>query len=185
MGLGNPGEKYARTRHNLGFMVVDELARRFSMNNWKTKDSARQAYDSQRKLVLVEPASFMNNSGVPVRLISSWYRTPPEGVLVITDDLDIPFGTLRMRATGGHGGHNGLRSIIGTIGDGFPRIRIGIGRSGFDAIDQVLGTFDPEESRELPRVIAAAADGVEKWLNDRIDLAMQFVNTSKPLETGT
>lgn len=185
MGLGNPGEKYARTRHNLGFMVVDELARRFSMENWKNKDSARQVYDSQRKLVLVKPASFMNNSGVPVRLISSWYRTPPEGVLVITDDLDIPFGTLRMRASGGHGGHNGLRSIIGTIGEDFPRIRVGIGRPAIDAIDQVLGTFEPAESRLLPRIIEAAADGAEKWLNERTDLAMQFVNTTKPLETGT
>ena len=162
-------------------MVVDELARRFSMENWKNKDSARQAYDSQRKLVLVEPTSYMNSSGVPVRLIASWYRTPPEGILVITDDLDLPYGALRMRASGGHGGHNGLRSIIGTIGEGFPRIRIGIGRPEFDAIDQVLGTFNAQESKALPDIIAAAADGAEKWLNDRIDLAMQFVNTSKPL----
>lgn len=185
MGLGNPGEKYARTRHNLGYMVADELARRFSLDGWKNKDGARQVYDSRRKLVLVKPASYMNSSGVPVRLIASWYRTPPDGVLVITDDLDLPFGALRMRASGGHGGHNGLRSVIATIGEGFARIRIGIGRPEFDAIDQVLGTFNAQESAVLPRIVAAAADGAEKWLQERTDLAMQFVNTCKPLETGT
>ena len=157
-------------------MVVDELARRFSIDAWKNKDSARQALDSQRKLVLVKPTSYMNSSGVPVRLIASWYRTSPEGILVITDDLDLPFGRLRMRAFGGHGGHNGLRSVIGTLGEEFPRIRIGIGRPEFDAIDQVLGTFNPEESNVLPKLIEAAADGAERWLNDGIEPAMQFVN---------
>ena len=183
MGLGNPGEKYARTRHNIGFMVVDELARRFSLDNWKNRDSARQALDSRRKVVLVQPTSFMNSSGVPVRLIASWYRTPPEGILAITDDMDLPFGTLRMRAKGGHGGHNGLRSIIGTVGEEFPRIRIGIGRPEFESTDHVLSTFSTQEQVALPKIIAVAADGAERWLDDRIDLAMQFVNSAKPMES--
>lgn len=176
-GLGNPGSEYANTRHNVGFMVVDELARRFSLEGWKKKDSARQAYDSQRRIVLVEPTSFMNLSGTPIRLISSWYRTPPAGVLVVSDDMDLPFGKLRMRSSGGHGGHNGLRSIIATIGDEFPRIRVGVGRPENDSIDHVLGEFDGGERERLRAVIEGAADGAERWLDGDIDAAMRFVNT--------
>ncbi len=160
-------------------MVVDEFARRLSIGNWKTKDSARQAFDSQRKLVLVEPTSFMNLSGTPVRLISSWYRTPPESVLVISDDMDIPFGTMRMRTQGGHGGHNGLRSIIATIGAEFPRLRVGVGRPENESIDHVLSPFSQVESTALPKIIAAAADGVERWLEKDAQTAMQLVNSFK------
>ncbi|MGD0967680.1 MAG: aminoacyl-tRNA hydrolase [Candidatus Aquilonibacter sp.] len=176
VGLGNPGDEYKRTRHNAGFMVVDELASRYGLTSWKTKDSARQIYDSHRRVVLVEPTSFMNLSGTPVRLISSWYRTPPEGVLVVVDDMDLPFGSLRMRPFGGHGGHNGLRSIIATIGDRFPRLRIGVGRPEFESIDHVLSAFNADERAVLPRIIGAAADGVQRWLDDSLEAAMQFVN---------
>jgi PTH1 family peptidyl-tRNA hydrolase len=119
----------------------------------------------------------MNLSGTPVRLISSWYRTPPSSVLVISDDMDLPFGKLRMRPTGGHGGQNGLRSIIATIGEGFPRIRVGVGRPERDSIDHVLSPFKGDELRDLPAVIAAAADGVELWLDAGLERAMQFLNT--------
>lgn len=163
-------------------MVVDELARRFSIDNWKNKDSARQALDSRRKLVLVKPTSFMNASGVPVRLIASWYRTPPDGILVVTDDMDLPFGALRMRAKGGHGGHNGLRSIIGTVGEEFPRLRVGIGRPQYESIDHVLSTFTGSETAVLAKLIDVAADGAQRWLAGRIDLAMQFVNSARPLD---
>jgi PTH1 family peptidyl-tRNA hydrolase len=179
VGLGNPGKEYAATRHNVGFMVVDEVARRLGIANWRKKDSARQAADMARRLVLVEPTSFMNLSGAPVRLISAWYKTPPPEILVISDDMDLPFGVLRMRPSGGHGGHNGLRSIIAVIGDGFPRLRIGVGRPRYDSIDHVLNPFDPAESRELPRVIAAAADTVERWLAEGGERAIQFANTWK------
>ena len=108
-------------------MVVDEFARRLGIDRWKTKDGARQAYDSARGLVLVEPQTFMNNSGVPVRIVASWYRVPPEDMLVVYDDMDIPFGKLRLRASGGHGGHNGMRSIIATMDENFARLRIGAG----------------------------------------------------------
>ncbi len=176
VGLGNPGKEYVQTRHNAGFMVVDELASRYDLRSWKTKDSARQIYDSRRRVVLVEPTSFMNLSGTPVRLISSWYRTPPEGVLVVVDDMDLPFGSLRMRPFGGHGGHNGLRSIIATIGDRFPRLRIGVGRPEFESIDHVLSPFSAEERLVLPRIIGAAADGAQLWLDESLEAAMQFVN---------
>lgn len=176
-GLGNPGAKYERTRHNAGFMVVDELARRLRIENWKTKDSARQAYDSARKIVLVQPQSYMNNSGVPLRLIASWYRTPPEALLVIYDEMDLPFGRIRMRPFGGHGGHNGMRSIIATMGDRFPRIRVGVGRPQYDdSIDHVLAPFSDEERSRLPDVVDAAARAAQLWLDEGIEAAMQFAN---------
>lgn len=175
-GLGNPGSKYAQTRHNAGFLAVDEIARRLHAENWKTKDDARQAYDAARKLVLVKPQSYMNNSGVPIRLVASWYRTPPEALLVIYDDMDLPFGKIRMRPFGGHGGHNGMRSIIATMTDRFPRIRIGVGRPEYESIDHVLSPFTSEETAVLPAVIGAAADAAELWLNEGIESSMQFVN---------
>ena len=128
-------------------------------------------------VVFIKPTTFMNLSGTPVRLISSWYRTPPGDVLVISDDMDLPFGKIRMRPFGGHGGHNGLRSIIATIGEGFPRIRVGLGRPEFDSVDHVLGGFNDDERRALPEIVAAAADGAQRWLDEGIEAAMQFVNT--------
>lgn len=122
----------------------------------------------------------MNRSGVPVRLISAWYRTPPESVLVICDDLDLPFGTLRMRPHGGHGGNNGLRSIIATLGENFPRLRIGIGRPQFDSVDHVLSEFTASEAAQLKPIVACAAEGAERWLAEGIEAAMQFVHTVKP-----
>ena len=131
VGLGNPGPRYANTRHNVGFMVVDEVARRVEVGerDWKTKDRARQALVAARDLVLVEPQSYMNESGVPARLVASWYRVPAERTLVVYDELDLPFGRLRMRAGGSSAGHNGMKSIIAYFGTEVPRLRIGIGRS--------------------------------------------------------
>ena len=130
-----------------------------------------------RNVLLVKPTSFMNLSGVPLRLIASWYRTPPERILVISDDMDLPLGRLRMRASGGHGGHNGLRSIIGTIGENFARLRVGVGRpeSG-DSIDYVLGAFPVAQRETLARVIVAAADGAERWLVEGTERALPSVN---------
>ena len=176
VGLGNPGGEYAATRHNVGFMVLDEIARRCEVTTWKKKDAALQATDSLRRVVFVKPVSFMNLSGTPVRLISSWYRTPPENVLVIGDDMDLPFGKLRMRAAGGHGGHNGLRSIIATIGEDFPRLRVGVGRPEFDSIDHVLGTFNETERQGLPHIIDAATQGALLWMDGDLEAAMRYVN---------
>ncbi len=163
-------------------MVVDELARRFGVASWKRKDSAEQCVDSARRVVLVKPTSFMNLSGTPVRLISSWYRTPPHDVLIIVDEMDLPFGSLRMRPFGGHGGHNGLRSIVATIGDRFPRLRVGVGRPSFDTIDHVLSAFSQPERAQLPAIIEAAAEGAELWLDHGLERAMQFVNNWKGVE---
>jgi PTH1 family peptidyl-tRNA hydrolase len=153
------------------------VARRHGITGWKKKDSAEQAYDSVHRIVFVKPTSFMNLSGTPIRLIASWYRTPPELILVIVDEMDLSFGRLRMRPFGGHGGHNGLRSIIATIGDEFPRLRVGVGRPQYDSIDHVLSPFSSDELRELPAIVTAAADAVELWLKDGLDPAMRFANT--------
>jgi peptidyl-tRNA hydrolase, PTH1 family len=156
-GLGNPGSKYERTRHNVGFLVVDELARRLHIENWKTKD------------------------GVPIRILASWYRTPPEALLVVYDDMDLAFGRIRMKPFGGHGGHNGMRSVIATMGDRFPRIRVGLGRPVLQdqddvAIDHVLSPFTPQENERLPEIIDAAVRGAQLWLDEGIESAMQFLN---------
>jgi len=176
-GLGNPGSKYERTRHNVGFLAIDELSRRLGIENWKTKHAARQAYDSASRIVLVQPQSYMNNSGVPIRILASWFRTPPEELLVIYDDMDLPFGRIRMRPFGGHGGHNGMRSIIATMGDRFPRIRVGVGRPEHDSIDHVLSNFSTQETARLPDVIEGAVRGAQLWLDDGMEAAMQYVNT--------
>lgn len=164
-------------------MVVDALGERLKMTSWKTKDGARQTYDSQRRIVLAEPQTYMNNSGVPLRIIASWYRTPPEALLVVYDDMDLPFGKMRMRPFGGHGGHNGMRSIIATMTEQFPRIRVGVGRPALRqaqddemVIDHVLNPFTPEEQALLPKIVDAAVEGVERWLSGGIEAAMQFVN---------
>jgi len=158
-------------------MVVDEFARRLGVDRWKTKDGARQAYDPARGLVLVEPQTFMNNSGVPVRIVASWYRVPSEDMLVVYDDMDIPFGKLRLRASGGHGGHNGMRSIIATMGENFARLRIGVGRPEYDSIDHVLTPFTSEQAEHVTGIVAAATDGVMCWYERGIEAAMQFANT--------
>ena len=119
----------------------------------------------------------MNLSGAPVRVIASWYRAGAAETLVISDDMDIPFGKLRMRPQGGHGGHNGLRSIVATMGNDFPRLRVGVGRPERESIDHVLSPFAKDELADLPRILEAAADGVQRWLNDSVEAAIQFVNT--------
>ncbi len=175
-GLGNPGPKYDRTRHNAGFRVVDEVARRLAVAHWKTKDQAAQAHVAARAVVLVKPLSFMNESGRPLSRIAGWWKTPPADMLVISDDLDLPFGRLRMRASGGSGGHNGLKSIIEHVGEAFPRLRVGIGRGRSDTIDYVLSNFSIEEERVLPALIDIAADGVMRWLDGDLAGAVQHVN---------
>ena len=181
VGLGNPGPSYANTRHNVGFMVVDEIARRLGNAQWKTKDRARQALIRERDLLLVQPLSFMNESGVPARLIASWYRIPPERLLVVYDELDLPFGRLRMRASGSSAGHNGMKSVIKYFGQEVQRLRIGIGRGreDSDAIDRVLGGFTPEEGAILPDVIAAAADAAMLWLDKGLLPATNFANAMR------
>jgi PTH1 family peptidyl-tRNA hydrolase len=179
VGLGNPGREYSSTRHNLGFMVVDEIARRLHAGDRKSRFRAelKEAHDEDQKLILLKPQTYMNLSGTAVREAARWYKLSPSDLLVVVDDIDLPFGTLRMRPDGGSGGHNGLKSIIADLGtQEFPRFRIGIGRGHGHATRQVLGRFNAEEERALPNLIAAAADCALDWSRHGVIAAMNRCN---------
>ena len=161
----------------MGFIVVDALAEKWGVRDWHKKGEARYASDRSRDAILVEPQSYMNLSGRPVQSIATFYKVPPQRILVVVDDLDLPFGTLRMRADGSSGGHNGLKSLIDVFGQGFPRLRIGIGRGDDpDAIDRVLGEFSESEREVLPAIVDRAIAGVETWLTSGVTAAMNLVN---------
>lgn len=179
VGLGNPGRQYAQTRHNFGFFVVDELAKRTSAPTSRKRMNAEisEARYGDDRLILVMPQTFMNASGVAVREIMRWYKTPPEDVLIVVDDLDLRYGHLRLRPHGSAGGHNGLKSIFKETGtQDIPRLRVGIGRGSDHTIAHVLSKFSPEEQERLPKVIEEAADAVELWLRKGITEAMNQVN---------
>ncbi|GAC1403280.1 MAG: aminoacyl-tRNA hydrolase [Candidatus Velthaea sp.] len=160
-------------------MAVDALAERFGVaGQWKSKDGALQILDRTHGVVLVKPQTYMNLSGEPAQRLAAWHKVAPQHMLVVVDELDIPFGKLRMRERGSAGGHNGLKSIIQHFGDDFPRLRIGIGRDGNGgAIDRVLGTFSPDEEQRLPAIIDAAAEGSRLWLCATSVTAVNFVNS--------
>lgn len=185
VGLGNPGRQYAQTRHNFGFFVVDELAKRTSAPSSRKRMNAEisETRYGDDRLILVMPQTFMNASGVAVREIMRWYKATPEDVLVVVDDLDLPYGQIRLRARGSAGGHNGLKSIFKETGtQEIPRLRVGIGRSGHHAIGHVLSKFSPEEQETLPRLIDEAADAVELWLRKGVLEAMNLINgASRPV----
>jgi PTH1 family peptidyl-tRNA hydrolase len=156
------------------------VARRLAVTTWKNKDGAAQAHVAARAVVLVKPQSYMNDSGIPLARISHWWKTPAGDLLVVVDDLDLPLGRLRMRASGGSGGHNGLKSIIEHFGTEFSRLRAGIGRSSDEAIDHVLSPFTRDEESVLDAVVGIAADGVLLWLERGAVDAMNFINAWRP-----
>ncbi len=184
-GLGNPGRAYERTRHNVGFRIVDELARRIDAPAWKSKGGAAQTHVALQRVLLIKPLSYMNESGGPLAAAAAWWKASPADVLVVSDDLDLPFGRLRMRANGGSGGHNGLKSVIEYFGEGFARLRVGIGRGSDDAIDHVLSTFSDGEERELKRLVDIAVDGIERWLAGDRPAAIQYVNAWRSPSVGS
>ncbi len=156
------------------------MASRLGVDGWKTRDAALQAHVARAGVVLVKPLSYMNESGGPLGSVAAWWKTAPEDVLVLSDDLDLPFGRLRLRTTGSSGGHNGLKSIIARFGEGFPRLRIGIGRGRADTIDYVLSNFTAAEESELGTLIGVAADGVDLWLRGKTAEAVALVNGRRP-----
>ncbi len=158
--------------------MVDTLAERWGVRDWQKKAEARYAIDRSRGAILVKPQSYMNLSGRPVQSIATFYKIPPQRMLVIVDDLDLPFGTLRMRANGSSGGHNGLKSLIEVFGQDFPRLRIGIGRGHDDpdAVERVLGDFTESERAELRPIVDRAVAGVETWLTQGVTAAMNLLN---------
>ncbi len=183
VGLGNPGREYAGTRHNVGFLVADELARRVGADGWRKKFRAELTEGALQppgeKLVLVKPQTFMNLSGSAVGEVVRWYHAPLGHLLVVQDDLDLPFAELRLRQRGSAGGHNGLSSIIaqlGTIEVARLKIGIGRGRGRVDPSDHVLSRFSREEEADLPFLVGAAADAVERWAREGIVAAMNTTN---------
>ncbi|HEU4792113.1 MAG TPA: aminoacyl-tRNA hydrolase [Nitrolancea sp.] len=184
-GLGNPGRKYAATRHNIGYMIVDELARQLQVDERRHRFDGEifETSESQGRIVLLKPETFMNLSGNAVSAAAGWYRVPLERLLVIHDDLDLPFGQLRIRAKGSSGGHNGLASVIERMGTGdIPRLRIGIGRPEHgNTIPYVLSRFSSEEERALPEVTKLAAEAARSWYQDGINAAMNTFNRANAL----
>ena len=165
VGLGNPGETYAKTRHNTGFMVVDKLSDAFSIALDKQKFDARFGigFINGVKIVLAKPMAYMNRSGPQVQNVAGYFRILCEDMLVVHDDIDLAFGRLKIKEKGGDGGHKGVRSIMDAFGGGdFTRLRIGVGRPEADenAADYVLGKFTLEEKKVLSQIITAARDAV-------------------------
>ncbi|MCL2514638.1 MAG: aminoacyl-tRNA hydrolase [Microbacteriaceae bacterium] len=185
VGLGNPGPEYANTRHNVGQMVLDELASRASAAFKSHKTSTRVAEGRVQpggpKLILAKSNGYMNTSGGPVSQLLKFYSLEPSQLIVIQDELDIPFDTLKLKFGGGHGGHNGVRDIIKATGTGdFTRVRVGVGRppgSG-DAADHVLKAFSTVERKNLPILIADAADAIELITTQGLTAAQQRFHTA-------
>ncbi|GAA0609058.1 aminoacyl-tRNA hydrolase [Virgibacillus siamensis] len=182
VGLGNPGRKFKKTRHNIGFMVIDELVER---HDWKLKTDKFHGKSVVEhihgdKVVLLKPQTYMNLSGQSIRPLMDFYQIDPTDILVIYDDMDLPTGKIRLRQKGGHGGHNGVRSTIEHVGSKeFKRLRIGIGRpdTRMPVIDYVIGTFSKEQQRDATGSIQTAADACEAWLEKPFDQVMNEFNT--------
>lgn len=184
-GLGNPGNKYAQTRHNAGFWFVDEVARRcgahFQADNRHKSEVARctlHGHDCR----LQKPQAFMNCSGGPVSTLARFYQIPRNGILVVHDELDLPAGTVRLKKDGGHGGHNGLRDLIPQLGgNDFLRLRIGIGHPGHreDVTGHVLKPATAEERRLIDQAIEAAIDVLPRLLAGEVEAAMKDLHTIK------
>ena len=183
VGLGNMGEKYAHTRHNAGFEVIDRLAEQLGIalkrKQLLLRGETASLTEGDSKIVLCKPTTFMNNSGECVKRLLRWYHCTPERMIVICDDIDLPPGRIRIRKNGGPGTHNGLRSIIGCMGEnGFPRIRVGTGDrpAGQDLVEWVLGRYAPEEQEVMNRAFDRAAESALVWVREGIDAAMNQGN---------
>jgi PTH1 family peptidyl-tRNA hydrolase len=188
VGLGNPGPTYAGTRHNVGYLVTDELARRTG-GTWRKHKTGRAdvvegrlappGTDDAPRVVLARARCYMNESGGPVKALASFYKVAPEHIVAIHDELDIPFGTLRTKFGGGDNGHNGLKSMRSSLGTGdFYRVRAGVGRppGRQDPADFVLSSYSAAERKELPFQVDRAADAVESLLTHGLEATQQQFN---------
>ena len=185
VGLGNPGLEYRETRHNVGFLVVDELTKR-----WRVSDGWREKFDAlqikttigDEPVIVAKPLTFMNLSGQAVQALAGFYKIDPPDVFVVTDDVALPLGRLRARREGGAGGHNGLKSVIQHLGtQAFPRMRVGVGRGDDrrDLSDHVLGRFEAGERDIVSAAVLRAADATETYLREGIERAMSAFNAAE------
>ena len=189
IGLGNPGQKYEQTRHNIGFLVMDRLARIYGAqmaNHLKWR--AHLAKVPGSNAMIMKPQTFMNESGQSVGAALRFYKWQPEQVLVVYDDVSLPFGSLRFRMAGSAGGHNGIRSMISHLGsDQFPRLKLGIGnagqeektKAGASLTGHVLGNFSVDEQNQLENTLATAAEAVQFALSEGVESAANAFNTKK------
>ncbi len=181
VGLGNPGDRYAKTRHNVGWMVLDRLADRAGWDGkGRERDASRIVQGRFRSLdlTLVKPLTFMNESGLAVRKVLAREHAPLVDLLIVADDFALPFGKLRFREGGGPGGHNGLGSIIDELGtEKFSRLRVGIGEPDRNAVDHVLSVFKPDERPRLDELLDKSADAVEAWARDGTNKAANQFNS--------
>ncbi|MGC1306950.1 MAG: aminoacyl-tRNA hydrolase [Phormidesmis sp.] len=187
VGLGNPGAKYERTRHNIGFEVIDALANSYPglslSENKRFQGIAGEFRSEGDRTLLLKPTTYMNKSGQSVRAVLDWYKLAPTAVLVIYDDMDLPTGKLRLRLSGGAGGHNGMKSIISHLGtQEFPRLRLGIGSTDKGeqrdqaVVSHVLGRFAPEDRKIVDAVIPMAVDAIDLSLRKGVERSMNLYN---------
>jgi PTH1 family peptidyl-tRNA hydrolase len=184
VGLGNPGREYLGNRHNIGFMLVDQLAKRLNItfSRLESKALVTKGEYANRRIILAKPQTYMNLSGQPVSSLVRFYKVPLDNLLVVYDDVDLPLGTLRLRATGGSAGQKGMESIIERLGtEDFPRLRLGINRppGRLQAADYVLQDFSKAEAELLPMVLDRATDAVQSFIRHGIVTAMNLYNTSQ------
>jgi len=183
VGLGNPGREHSGNRHNVGWHIVDRFVAAHEWRFSKRQNDALVALGriGETRVVVAKPQTFMNLSGRAVQPLTRFYKTPPDRMVVVYDDLDLPFGALRLREKGGAGGHNGMKSIIDRMGDGdFPRLRVGVGRppGRMDPAAFVLRDFDPVEQAELPGILDRAVRAIELCIVEGIGAAMNAFNVS-------
>ena len=185
VGLGNPGSEYREPRHNVGFLVADEIARRWRLSDaWREKFEALHVRTTvgDEAVIVAKPLTFMNLSGQAVAGLAAFYKIDPVDVLVVADDVALPLGRLRARPEGGAGGHNGLKSIIQHLGtQAFPRVRVGVGRGDDrrDLVDHVLGRFEAGERETVSAAVLRAADASERFLADGIERVMSVFNAAE------
>ncbi|EFA71395.1 aminoacyl-tRNA hydrolase [Cylindrospermopsis raciborskii S07] len=189
VGLGNPEPKYDQTRHNIGFAAIDAISR-----NWHIAVTENRKFQGQfgeglalgsKKIRILKPLTYMNRSGESIQAVTSWYKLPPESVLVIYDDMDLPLGKIRLRLSGSAGGHNGMKSTISHLNSqNFPRLRIGIGKpknlpnnDDGDTVSHVLGKFSPQEAKLIDPILAFVVECVELTLKQGVEKAMNRCNS--------
>jgi len=184
VGLGNPGADYVNTRHNAGFLTLDYIAERVCCNINRAKYDALygEARISGQRVLLIKPQTYMNNSGIAVRQFAEFYKIPPEHIIVISDDISLPVGRMRVRRSGSDGGQRGLKSIIYQLNsDAFPRVKMGVGEKpnpNYDLADWVLSKFTVDEQKILFEEFGIAMAGIEKIISGDIDGAMMLCNTN-------